>query len=208
MSLQIVASDPDGDTLSYSATSLPPGLSINPATGLITGTLSYTSSGSYNVTVSVSDGSLSANTNFTWTVTAATVNTGRMTGGGSVLMNDGTRVTHGFELHSDITKGPNNLEVNWGKGNAFHLENLTAASCTDDPSIGPNPPTAGFDTYSGKGIGRYNGVSGARAEWTFTDAGEPGKNDTATIKIWDANGNIVLSVSGKLNNGNHQAHAN
>ena len=132
---------------------------------------------------------------------------GRMTGGGSVFMEDGTRVTHGFELHCNVTKGPNNLQVNWGKGNKFHLEKLTAASCSDDPDIAPNPPPAGFDTCTGAGTGRYKDVSGAKAKWTFTDAGEPGKNDSAKIEIWDANGALVLSVSGKLASGNHQAHA-
>ncbi|GFO96009.1 uncharacterized protein) Fragment, partial [groundwater metagenome] len=74
------------------------------------------------------------------------------------------------------------------------------------PAITPNPPAAGFDTYVGTGTGRYNGVSGFKAEWTFTDAGEPGKNDFAKIVIKDASSNVILSVSGKLNNGNHQAH--
>ena len=60
----------------------------------------------------------------------------------------------------------------------------------------------------GKGVGAYNGVSGATAEWTFTDAGEPGKNiDDAKIVIKDVNGNPVLSVTGLLNSGNQQAHA-
>lgn len=130
---------------------------------------------------------------------------GRMTGGGSVF-NASMRVTHGFELNCDASKTPNNLQVNWGKGNKFHLENLNTASCSDDPAITPNPPAAGFDTYVGTGTGRYNGVSGYTAEWTFTDAGEPGKNDLAKIVIKDASNNVILSVSGKLNNGNQQAH--
>jgi len=64
----ISASDPDLQALTYSATGLPPGLAINPATGVITGTLGYTASGTYNVTVSASDGSLSDSKSFTWTV--------------------------------------------------------------------------------------------------------------------------------------------
>ena len=64
----VSATDPDGDTLTYSATGLPQGLAINPATGAITGTLTYTSAGTASVTVTVSDGTLSANTSFTWTV--------------------------------------------------------------------------------------------------------------------------------------------
>ena len=69
-----------------------------------------------------------------------------------------------------------------------------------------NPPAAGFDTYKGKGTGRLNGAAGASAEWTFTDAGEPGKNDTATIEIKNSSNVVVLTVSGKLNRGNQQAH--
>ena len=34
ITLAVVASDPDGDTLTYSATGLPPGLSINATTGV------------------------------------------------------------------------------------------------------------------------------------------------------------------------------
>jgi len=136
-------------------------------------------------------------------LTAAQSLPGRMTGGGTI---GDTGTKHGFELHCDITQSPNNLEVNWGKGNKFHLDTLSAASCSDDPNITPNPPAAGLNNYTQKGTGTYNGVAGATAEWTFTDAGEPGTNDTATIKITDVNGNIVLNVSGKLSQGNQQAH--
>jgi hypothetical protein len=129
---------------------------------------------------------------------------GRMTGGGHIT-SGGLRVTHGFTLNCDKAKGSNNLQVNWGKGNKFHLESLASASCSDDPSISEGKPVAGFDTYRGSGTGRYNGQSGATAEWVFTDAGEPGKNDTFTIKVTDASGTVVLDASGKLT-GNHQAH--
>jgi len=40
---------------------------------------------------------------------------GRMTGGGGVLTTAGVRVTHGFELHCDAVKPPNNLQVNWAR---------------------------------------------------------------------------------------------
>ena len=127
---------------------------------------------------------------------------GQMTGGGGI---NGSRVSHAFELHCKTGEGPDNLEINWN-GNRFHLEDLTSAICSDDPAIDEAPPVAGFDTYTGGGKGRYNGVSGARARWTFTDAGEPGRGDFARIQVWDSAGNLVLSVSGFLNKGNHQAH--
>lgn len=60
--------DPDGNTLSYAASGLPSGVLINQATGVIAGNLSYTSHGVYNVTVTASDGSLSAQQQFTLTV--------------------------------------------------------------------------------------------------------------------------------------------
>jgi len=128
---------------------------------------------------------------------------GRMTGGGSVFTGSGVRVTHGFELHCDIADLPNNLEINWGKGNNFHLTSLTNANCFDDPLINPGHPKTLFDTFVGTGVGKLNGVPGATVQFTFTDAGEPGKDDTATISI---NGGAVLNVTGNLKNGNQQAH--
>ena len=130
---------------------------------------------------------------------------GRMTGGGSVFTTGKNRVTHGFELHCDVAAQPNNLEVNWD-GNSFHLETLTAAACTDDPSIQPQQPKTSFDTYTGAGAGRLNGISGATATWVFTDAGEPGKSDRASIVIKNKAGVTVLTVSGNLDKGNQQAH--
>ena len=70
VSLALSASDADGDTLTWSATGLPAGLAINPATGFISGTVSATANASYNASVSVSDGKDSATRTFTWATTA------------------------------------------------------------------------------------------------------------------------------------------
>jgi hypothetical protein len=74
--LQIEADDPDGDELTYVATGLPSDLNIDPTTGEISGTISYTaSSGSpYVVHITVSDDgdpSKSVDGDFTWYVSDA-----------------------------------------------------------------------------------------------------------------------------------------
>lgn len=138
--------------------------------------------------------------------TSTPTGTDRMTGGG----NAGGGLTHGFVLHCNLTPGTaNNLQVNWGSGrasNRFHLTSLDTTSCTDGGGIDEGTPEAGFDTITGTGTGRYNGVPGATAEWTFTDAGEPGRSDGYSLVIRDAGNNVVHSSSGTLKGGNHQAH--
>jgi hypothetical protein len=131
--------------------------------------------------------------------------TGRMTGGGSAFTSTGERVTHGFTLQCDAAATPQRLEVNWGR-RRFHLESLTYAFCGDNPRFTEGTPTAGFDTYAGRGVGRLDGVAGATIEWRFTDTGQPGREDTARIMIRDASGASVLQVDGRVDRGNHQAH--
>jgi hypothetical protein len=66
-SLQIQATASDGGQLSYDATGLPAGLSIDPATGLITG--APTTVGTSTVTVTAADASGPiGTTTFTWTI--------------------------------------------------------------------------------------------------------------------------------------------
>ncbi|MEO1706898.1 MAG: Ig-like domain-containing protein [Pseudomonadota bacterium] len=65
-------SDPDGDPLTFSANGLPPGLMIDPETGVITGTIDPDASqgGPYTVTITATDpGGDLASTSFVWTVT-------------------------------------------------------------------------------------------------------------------------------------------
>ena len=67
VSLAVSANDPDGDTMAFSATGLPTGLSIDSASGQIGGTPS--ASGSYNVTVAVNDGNGGSDSvSFTWSI--------------------------------------------------------------------------------------------------------------------------------------------
>jgi hypothetical protein len=71
ISLQVQASDVEGQPLTYSATGLPPGLSLNSSTGLISGTIAAGALGTYPVSVSVFDGISTTIKDFTWTVTPA-----------------------------------------------------------------------------------------------------------------------------------------
>jgi len=145
---------------------------------------------------------------------------GRMTGGGSIFTINGdtptkvgTRVTHGFELLCKNPTGANNrLEINWNvKGNKsdkFHLDRLTSVTCLDNPNINPgHPESNGFDTFVGTGTGSYNGVSGYLISFTLTDAGEPGKNDTAMYTVSKGSSPVLNIVAGRrLDNGNQQSH--
>jgi len=69
VSKQISATDSGGATLTYSASGLPPGLSIN-SSGLISGT--PTTAGTYSVTVTATDSTgASGSTTFTWTIASS-----------------------------------------------------------------------------------------------------------------------------------------
>ena len=50
------------------------------------------------------------------------------------------------------------------------------------------------------------GVSGYTVTWTFTDAGERGTSDRATIRITNGAGAGVLEVGGLLDKGNQPTH--
>ena len=63
-SLQLAATDPDGQAVTYSATGLPPGLSLGASTGFISG--SGTTAGNFGVQVTASDGVLTSSQSFTW----------------------------------------------------------------------------------------------------------------------------------------------
>ncbi len=71
LSFQTQATDPNGDTISYSATGLPAGASLNPSTGMFAWITTLTDVGVHSITVQASDGSLSDTETISVTVTAA-----------------------------------------------------------------------------------------------------------------------------------------
>jgi hypothetical protein len=98
VSLQITATDSaSGQTLTYSATGLPAGLSINSSTGLISGT--PTTAGSNSVTVTAKDTTgATGSASFTWTINSATGNTVTVTNPGNQTGTVGTAVS--LQIHA------------------------------------------------------------------------------------------------------------
>jgi hypothetical protein len=68
VSVEVPATDADGDPLTFSATGLPPALTIDPSSGLISGTIEATTAGTFAVQVRVTDGADTATGGFPWTV--------------------------------------------------------------------------------------------------------------------------------------------
>ncbi|MDO9445419.1 MAG: post-COAP-1 domain-containing protein, partial [Dehalococcoidia bacterium] len=136
--------------------------------------------------------------------TSGGTGTGRMTGGGNVVVS-GDHYTFGLSLRCNASG--NNFQFNDHEGGVkFHLQTITSVTCSDNPAINPKPRPASIDTMVLMGTGRLgNGATGT-VELTLTDQGEPGRNDTISVVIKDASGQVISQVSGKLTGGNIQAH--
>jgi hypothetical protein len=134
------------------------------------------------------------------------VKQGRMTGQGTIDSAYG-RSHHVFRNSiCNRDKFPD-LKVMW-EGNRFDLTEYSTPLTCIDTAFDEGQPRAGFDTIVGQGTGVLNGEEGASARFRFTDAGEPGRDDRATITITDADGNVVFELVDEriLVGGNHQAH--
>ena len=103
VALQVMANDEDGDTLVFSATNLPPGLSLDANSGLISGTLADTAAARspYTVTVTVQDASASADVTFTWTVILQTTPGTARIGSPDNPVTPGQTFTVQVVVHSD-----------------------------------------------------------------------------------------------------------
>ncbi|PYK58589.1 MAG: hypothetical protein DME21_15390, partial [Verrucomicrobia bacterium] len=93
VSLQMIGSGPTGSVLTWSATGLPAGLSIDGATGRITGT--PTTTGTSSVRVTLSNGNGSDFKDFTWTIQPQTFsqNFANFTGAGGLTLNGNAAIT-------------------------------------------------------------------------------------------------------------------
>ena len=115
----VTATGGDGNPLTFSATNLPAGLTINSATGEISGTLTGQSAGNYTVDVSATDGTNTGTASFTWTV--ADITTPVVTPPADQTNNEGDVVTgvpvtatdaDGDTLTFSAMNLPNGLTIN------------------------------------------------------------------------------------------------
>ena len=84
VSVSAAATDADGEAIAYTASGLPPGVGIDPNTGLIGGTIAAGAAAQspYAVTVTLVQGAVSGPSDtFSWTVTAAAASGDRAAGG-------------------------------------------------------------------------------------------------------------------------------
>jgi hypothetical protein len=186
-SLQIAATDSaSGQTLTYSATGLPAGLSISSTTGLISGTPTTAATSSVTVTATDTTGA-SGSATFSWTISAASGC------GAQQLIQNG-----GFATGS-LTP--------WTASSGV----LTAASSSHPSYPSTDPYLAWIDGYSGKHTDTLSQTVTIPAScttatlsfWLYIDSDDPtGKAyDTFTTQVLNSSG-TVLATLGTLSNQN------
>ncbi|MCV6606155.1 MAG: retention module-containing protein, partial [Porticoccaceae bacterium] len=163
--------DPDGQ-LTYSAEGLPEGLSIDPQTGVVSGTIASDASGQnsqdYSVTITVTDtGGAQASETFTWTVTNVP----------PVAQSDNFSVDEGTSLQGNV------LADNGNGADSDGGQDSDPLSVSTTPVSGPD-----------------NGSLQLNADGSFTytpDAGFVG-NDSFTYSVSDGQGgedNATVTIS-------------
>jgi hypothetical protein len=170
ISMQVLASDPDNDSLTFSAIGLPPPLAIDPVTGIISGVLSFQSSGAYPVIVAVTDGVLSTSSTFAWIVT----NINRA----PVLVNPGAQ-THYARGEYSLAVMRDRPAAYWRLGETNGLsaaENSGRYPGTLAGNVAPGRPGALAD---GDRAMLFDGASGY-----VQAAGVPGLAGDLTIELW------------------------
>src|ERR1022692_4636378 len=168
-----------GQTLTYSATGLPAGLSINSSSGLISGT--PTAAGTSNVTVTTRDTTgATGSATFSWTVnsssggcattnialnkptTASSLENASFTAAAATDGNTGTRWSSAFsdpqwlEVDLGTTQSICRVTLNWetAYATAFQIQTSTDGS-TWTPIYSTTTGTGGTQTLNVSGTGRY-----------------------------------------------------
>jgi GH25 family lysozyme M1 (1,4-beta-N-acetylmuramidase) len=157
----VSATDAQGGQPAYSATGLPPGLSINSSTGMISGWLS--TPGSYSVTVTASDTNGSSSTTFPWQVNAAS-NTGPsgqivLANGGKCIDDPGYSTADGTRL--DIWSCVNQSNEKWTLVQDGTIR--VSGACMD---------VSGGGTTNGTPVDLHTCDGSAAQQWQIGTAGE------------------------------------
>lgn len=158
LSLQIQASDAENDLLSYQLSGAPNGLSINNSTGLITGSTVLT--GNFPLTVTVSDGALSASTSFNWLINTATQTWTTVTGyqNGFRSQNPAPGWSYAWNLNGVVGTTANYTSLLWVGNGRYDSDGVAGRSTTDELSWGYLSATGGHTgrgTLQGAGADRY-----------------------------------------------------
>jgi hypothetical protein len=175
VSLQIDATDADGDDLSYSALGLPPGLGINATSGLISGTVSFTAvthpdlTIDYNVEVTVDDGTDPTIVGFVWTVDDVNRDPIALDDSDTTTPNTAVNVD---VLANDSDPDPEDVVTVDSVGNP---SNGSAANNGDSVTYTPDTDFTGTDTFSYTITDGFGGS--ATATVTVTVEGQIGGPD-------------------------------
>jgi Cellulose binding domain/Putative Ig domain len=167
-SLQIAASDSaSGQTLTYSATGLPAGLSINSATGLVTGT--PTTAGTYSVVVTAKDTTGAAGSaSFTWTVGSSSSG-----GGGTchVTYSTQSQWAGGFTANVTLTNTGAASWTSWKLSFTYPGDQkVTSSWNTGSLSQSGQSVTVTNASYNGAVAPAASTSFGMQGTWTTSDA--------------------------------------
>jgi hypothetical protein len=133
-SFQPSASDPNGDTLTFSVTNLPAWATFNASTGRLTGTPSATDVATYsNIGISVSDGQASASLNaFAITVADTVVGSATLQWTPPTENSDGSSLTNlaGYRVHygRSPTQLSQTVEITNSSLSTYVVENLSSGT--------------------------------------------------------------------------------
>ena len=166
ISLSVAATDPEGETLTYSATGLPLGLSIDSGTGLITGLINHTAAASnpHNVEVTVSDGvNAPVSGTFIWTITDVPTTPPYVVAGSGGANGGDDLLTAVNPVNTD--PATNEVDIGTGTGTssieAIAIEPFTnVVFAVDGGQLGTLNIDSGVFAPVGTGIGAGDGAAG------------------------------------------------
>jgi hypothetical protein len=194
-SLQIAATDSaSGQTLTYTATGLPAGLSISSTTGLISGT--PTTAGTSSVTVTATDTTgASGSASFNWTISAATANTVTVTNPGSQSGTIGTAASLQIAA-TDSASGQTLTYTATGLPAGLSISSTTGL-------ISGTPTTAGTSSVTVTATDTTGASGSATFTWTISAASGCGSQQliqnggfaTGSLSPWTASSGVLTAAS-------------